>query len=127
MDVNLKRYLQKLYYIAIAFVMLIIIASCHKNETAPTPSIRPIGVDTIVKVLADIHLIEASVNIRFIEDYKKQETRNTLKSKIYKQYGITALKFKESYDYYSENPILLDSIYTEVITEITQRELKTIK
>ena len=51
-----------------------------------------------------------------------QPLTNALYTRIYKNRGITAQQFKDSYKYYEDHPELLDNIYVQVITELSKRE-----
>ena len=42
---------------------------------------------------------------------------------IYKKNNISAEIFKKSYDYYMRHPVLLDSVYSEIITKLSEKQM----
>jgi hypothetical protein len=100
---------------------MMLTGSCKHQKTEIKP-VHLIGKDTMVKVLADIHLLEASLGIKVFEEKKMDHTRNLIKEKIYGNYAVSKKQFFDSYNYYSQHSAQLDSIYTDVITEISKRQ-----
>jgi len=41
---------------------------------------------------------------------------------IYKNYGITKEDFLKSYTFYQDNPVLLNQLYDNVLSEMSKRE-----
>jgi len=122
MDVNTKILQSKIILLISCFI-LIFVAACNDSKIEKIPS-NIIGKDTMVLMLAEMHLLESSLGIRIFEDKKLMNTRNSVKTKIYKDFGISKEQFYKSYEYYSLKPMLIDSMYINVISEITERQAK---
>lgn len=78
----------------------------------------------MVDIIADMHLAEAIVvanphggdtNTQKVIDYY---------GFIYKKHNVSKENFKTSYDYYIHHPVLLDSVYSDVITKLSDKETK---
>lgn len=42
---------------------------------------------------------------------------------ILAKYGVDSALFYQSFDYYRKHPVLLDSVYAEVITKLSSKEM----
>lgn len=102
-------------------VFFITICSC-KEKIKEVPPSNLIARDTMVKLIAEMHLLESSFGIKIFDEKKITTSRNAIKSKIYKDYGISKERFFESYNYYVQQSQTIDSIYTDVISEISKRQ-----
>ncbi len=123
MDVKLK-----LTFFVILISFLLTSTACNKKTPSTVaPPHHVIAKDTLVLILADFHVLEASLTLKMLDDKTTANMRNVLKDKIYKDYNVSKERFFNSYAYYEKKPIALDSIYCEVITEITQRQSKLTK
>ena len=81
----------------------------------------------MVQILTEMHLLESSLGIRIFEEKKIVDTRNIVKSKIYEQYGVSKERFFKSYNYYTKNSTAMDTIYTDIISEISKRQAEQLK
>ena len=125
MDVKIKVQKVKLWPIALC-LLLIGLISCKEKKVEKIPS-NILGKDTMVQILTEMHLIESSLGIRIFEDKKIIHTRNVIKAKVYQQYGVSKDRFFNSYNYYSQNSAAIDTIYADVISEITKRQAQQLK
>jgi hypothetical protein len=125
MDVKFKVRSLQLWPTALFFLILMNF-SCKEKKQEKIPA-NIIGKDTMVHILAEIHLLESSLGIRIFEEQKIVATRNIVKSKIYKQYGVSKERFFSSYNYYTQNSAAIDTIYIDVISEISKRQAEQIK
>ena len=110
-------------------VILLLFASCKGKVEEPAFA-RPndlMGRDTMVLLLTEMHLLESSLGIRIFEEKKIINTRNTVKDKIYKDYGVSKERFMSSYNYYVQKSTTIDSIFTDVISEISKRQALQLK
>ena len=125
MDVKVKLQKAKLWLIVLCF-SVVSFTSCKekKQELRPT---YVIAKDTMVQILAEVHLLESSIGIRIFEEKKIVYTRNIVKSKIYEKYGVSKERFFKSYNYYTKNSESIDTIYTDVISEISKRQFELLK
>ena len=77
--------------------------------------------ETMVDVLVDIHLLEAS---QMNTGSNQSRINNTVVGYdiIFSKHGITAQEFDESFLYYRDHPKEMDELYQLVIDELTQME-----
>ncbi len=103
--------------------------------------------DKMVQVLADVHLLEAALNIRFsqtnqhtgqgpIEMMHHQDTVQPVFSldgnakyplgyyDIFKKEGVTKKQYESSMKWYCADPANLSKMYDDVIIELTKRQTK---
>jgi hypothetical protein len=99
---------------------------CKEKINEPKPA-NLIARDTMVLILAEFHLLESSFGVRIFEEKEIANSRNMLKSKIYKDYHVTKERFFDSYNYYAKQTLTIDSIYTDIISEIAKRKAQQIK
>lgn len=120
MDVKFKE--AKVHFKAIALCLLIFACiSCHQKKEVKIP-VDIIGQDTMVQILTEMHLLESSLGIKIFEEKKIVDTRNLVKSKIYEQFGVSKERFFKSYTYYTQNSAVIDTIFTDIISEISKRQ-----
>lgn len=125
MDVSIKVLRVKIIPIVVC-ATLCFISACSEPKQEPIP-LGIIAQDTMVQMLAEIHLLESSLSVRIADESSLKNTRNAIKSKIYLNFGVSKEQFYKSYKYYAEKPVLIDSIYINVISEISKRQVEQTK
>ena len=125
MDVSIKVLRVKIIPIVVC-ATLCFISACSEPKQEPIP-VGIIAQDTMVQMLTEIHLLESSLSIRIADESSLKNTRNAIKSKIYLNFGVSKEQFYKSYKYYAEKPVLIDSIYINVISEISKRQVEQTK
>ncbi|MDQ3112412.1 MAG: DUF4296 domain-containing protein [Bacteroidota bacterium] len=129
-------------------VALLFLFSCSQPE--PEAVKKPddlIPEEQMVQVIADVHLLEAALNVRTPQVVRPagpfpktlEVPRDTLIKAvivdpnapppigwydIFKKHGITKERYETSMAWYSAQPEKLNSLYDKVITELTTRQLK---
>ena len=128
MDVSLSQ--KKVNYFPLIFCLAFVFFTSCKENIQQAELSKPkdlMGRDTMVILLTEMHLLESSLGIRIFEDKKIINTRNTIKDKIYKDYGVSKERFMSSYNYYVQKSTTIDSIFTDVISEISKRQALQLK
>ncbi len=69
-------------------------------------------------LLVEIHIIEAEMGYENIPADTLKEVMMAIYAKIFDKYEITTDDFRESFKHYTENSVIMDKIYTDVIAEI---------
>jgi len=102
-------------------VLLFMLAACKEKFPAVPSDIIPMT--KMENILIDMHIVDAvaetrtmgsgATEMKFTEQYYLQ---------IYKNYGITKEEFLKSYLFYQNNPILLNKLYDDVLSEMSKRE-----
>jgi len=116
----MKRNQAKTYFtVAICFMLGVFVTGCWKKQ-APPPE-NTIHPDTMASILTEIHLAQAAVSMNVASDSIRFTTGDYL-PEIFKKHHTTQQQFDRSLRFYSGNPGLLDSIYKEVLDELSRQE-----
>ena len=85
-----------------------------------------IQVENMALILADIHLAEASMQELKTDSIRKHkdEIITAEYAKIFALHKVNYAQFKNSYAYYSDNPLLMNYIYKEVTHQLSLLESK---
>jgi Domain of unknown function (DUF4296) len=79
--------------------------------------------EKMVTILSDMHIAETMArNTIHLGDTNVQKVINYY-AIIYKKNNISELAFKKSYDYYIQHPLLLDSVYSEIINQLSEKQM----
>lgn len=110
----------KLFYKYALIALVISISACAETETKPSPFFdrKKMG-----DIITDVQLAEAKVNALVLSGDTLNKTMLAHYDFIYKKHNITEKEFKDNYNYYLENPVLLDSIYGDVLVNFAQMQL----
>jgi hypothetical protein len=101
--------------------ILLIFLSCSGNSNDELPSgVLPLPVMT--DIFTDIQLAEALVKAKPHAGDTDARTVRAYYGFIYKKYGVTDSAFMHSYDYYAHHPVLLDSVFAEVVNRLNDRQ-----
>src|SRR5579863_7648451 len=104
---------------AIGFV-LFALASCHSNNSPHVPSgiIQP---DSMVQVLTDVHIFQATLQLGYLQNDSATEVAKTFNT-LLKKHHLTEEQYNKSVKYYSYHPALLDDIYEKVLSNLSQQK-----
>ena len=104
-------------------LMLSLFFGCSKKEVKVPADVIPR--DTMIVVLAEIHLAEASIQVLNVEvkDSLKAVSFG-LYNYIFSKHKITQELFKKSFDYYRSEPAYFHAMYDEVITHLSEDQAK---
>ncbi len=81
----------------------------------------------MVTVLTDVHLMDAYISmIPYNDSVLKQQSLRYYDA-IYKKHKISRRDFDKSLEYYSKQPKVLDSMYSQVITNLNKKEKEQAK
>ena len=102
------------------FIGLAAITACVEDKQMIPEGV--LGKEKMHEVLIDVHLLEAKVEkLKKPEDsilvYAKEEYE-----KLYYLHHITEQQFQRSFQFYQDNPNLMNEMYQQMIEEMTQRE-----
>jgi hypothetical protein len=103
------------------FVAVWLLAACGGPESNMEGEYMPF--DTMVQVMADIHVIEAKTNLgnsKGLEEGKQKLYRDY--EQVFFNHGITQKKFEDSHKYYSSKPELYNSLFEKTIEELNKRQ-----
>jgi hypothetical protein len=95
------------------------IYSCKPKED-PVPA-KVIGRDTMVNLLADLHLAEAKMLVSG-KEFNSSVLKSAYLQNVLLKAKIDTARFSESFQFYATHPALFSSVYDDVITEISKRQ-----
>jgi hypothetical protein len=101
----------------LAFLCLIV---CCKSKTVKVPE-GVVVPDTMVQVLADVHIYQASTQMGFNQTSKDSSTNQGFVTML-KKHHMTEADYHTSLSYYLDHPSLLDSIYDKVLNNLSQQK-----
>ncbi len=106
-------------------IILTFMASCSDDPTKVS-SRGTIDRDKFIKILADIHTMDAVTNNpNYFRKYDANDSVD-LYSSIFDKYGVTKAEFDTTVSIYAKQPDVYMKIYDEVILELNYR-LDTLK
>lgn len=101
------------------FCGLFFLLGCEQNK-------RPEGIldeKRMVAVLSDLHIMDGYISTLDYSDSLRITGKNYYAT-IYKKHNISRNTYEKSLRYYSMQPALLDSMYTQVENIIFKKEIK---
>jgi hypothetical protein len=98
--------------------------SCSKPQEKP-----PIELDKMKLIVADLSIAEEYAKGLFPDSINNKLDKNpdslaTFYASIWKHHQIDREEFQEAFDWYKSHPLLLDSLYALVLTEITEQQVQ---
>lgn len=111
--------MQKYFYIATILSLLI---GCASTETKTPDDV--LSKSQMSDLLVEIHISDALASSQAAGsiDGINQMAMN-YRGFILKKYKVSEEKFQKSFSFYKENPVLMDSIYADVLTKLSQKEM----
>jgi hypothetical protein len=102
------------------FIFCLLSASCRNNNKIEIPK-DVLCQDTMVEVLTDIHLVKASQQLGIAMD-TADTNKITPFEYVWKKHHITEAEYKKSLDFYTRNSNVLDSIYENVLNNLSKQK-----
>lgn len=81
-----------------------------------------IAFDTMVNITLDIHLAEAWAQEQKGDTIPKDERLKQYYSEIFGIHQVSSQRYKNSYQYYTQQPVLMQELYAEVTEKLTIME-----
>jgi hypothetical protein len=98
--------------------------SCVPGEDKSTAEIpkKIIPPDSMVLILTDMQVTEAILR-EYQRTGREDEKRNEkYYSQVFEKYGLSQKRYRESIDFYEQNPELYYKIYTDIISLLTKMQ-----
>lgn len=110
---------RKTNYLLIAGIALI--TACSRQKEEIPSDIMP--QDKMIKVLSDVHYTEATIQLRNLNysDSTRKIAYGYYKE-IFQKHQITPEQFKESFDWYKKHPEIMNEMYKEVLTHLSEEQ-----
>jgi hypothetical protein len=99
------------------FVLSVLfLSACKKKQPEGI-----LGQKEMVDILSDLHIIDGySATVSYVDSVK--ELKRNFYATIYAKHHVSEAAFQKSFKYYSMQPELLDTIYTQVENIILKKE-----
>lgn len=101
-------------------VICVFVVSCGKKNAIKIPQ-DVICRDTMVDVLTDIHLVKASQQLGMAINPMDTSHTGTPFDYVWAKHHITQNEYEKSLDFYTHNPAVLDSIYENVLNNLSKQ------
>ncbi|MCX6245662.1 MAG: DUF4296 domain-containing protein [Bacteroidetes bacterium] len=106
-------------------ILICCLASCgHKKadvNLGAFPADSLISRDQMIRVMVDLHLVEAALQLERNRGGKLPELTREYFSWLYSRYHVSRKRFQANIDYYKRNPEEFSKMYEEVVKELTNR------
>ena len=103
-------------------IMLLLIACAPPKPKIPN---NLLDQHLMSDIIAEMHLADA---IASKDDVVNKDSINqravNYREFIYTKYAVTHTQFNASFDFYKQNPILMDSVYAEVVNKLSSKEME---
>ncbi|MFM2225484.1 MAG: hypothetical protein RJA07_1686 [Bacteroidota bacterium] len=102
------------------FLLLIsyLVISCHHQSPKLIADDGIIQKDTMIKLLADMHLADAAVQDLKLNTDSSKQIYKMYYQQIFNRYKTNTKQFKISLQFYTQHPDEMDMMYEKVIEEI---------
>ena len=85
-----------------------------------------LGQSEMVRVMTEVYLVEQKVSTVGVSRDSTAQMFRYMSPEIFKKLGTNDSIFRMSFDYYMENPVLMEEIYTALIDSLNLREQQMI-
>ena len=107
----------------LAMTLCILFSACGpKKKSIPIPA-NILPKEKMARVLTDIHLAQAEVNLHVLPDTTKKMPINF--QKVFEKDTISKKQYEESLTFYIDHPEVLNEVYQEVVNELSKMQGST--
>lgn len=100
-----------------------VMASCSRPKVEVPVSV--ISADSMVNILADMHLAEAAIQMRNLSGHDSLHPEAFGRYKfVLDKYKISRQTFEKSFRWYSSEPQIFSKLYDSVIVHLTEAQAK---
>lgn len=104
------------------FTGILLFSSCSLEQKEISIPDYVITQDSMIHILADVHIQEAMMNQYSQEGRHMKMNPEKQYQLIFDKYHISKERYDSSYQFYLDNPSLLNKIYENVIIELTKKQ-----
>ena len=108
------------FIIALLFICVLVSCGDKSKSVAIPPNI--LSREKMAAVLTDIHIAEAEAGSRTLPDSTSKVPVSF--EKIFEKDSISKSQYEESLSFYMDNPDLLDTVYVQVLNELSKMQGK---
>jgi Domain of unknown function (DUF4296) len=103
----------------IPFLLVLLLACKEKYPSVPKDLIQTHAME---QILADMLIADALSETRGLGGINERRFTEQYYATIFKNHGVTRELFVKSYHFYEDNPVLLNTVYDSVLSDISKRE-----
>lgn len=111
--------MKRIHCLLLTACCLLLVSCEEKEETVVIPA-NVLSKERMTKLITDIHIAEAEVNAGTLPDSTSKVPISF--QKIFDKDSVTKQQYEESLTFYLEHPVLLDSIYTQVLNDMSKMQ-----
>ncbi|HQV50965.1 MAG: DUF4296 domain-containing protein [Flavobacteriales bacterium] len=101
-------------------LLVALLFACGTKKAQPPADLLPR--EKFVSVLLEAQLIEARMNHELTVSHMGEVPSDEYYAELFAEQGTTKEQFQATFDHYSEHPNEMESIYEEIITELSKRK-----
>jgi len=98
----------------------VLILSCGEEKKSIAIPENILSKEKMAQVITDIHLAEAQASLRSLPDTTSKGSISF--QKIFDKDSISKQQYEESLSFYIEHPEMLDSVYAQVLNELSKMQ-----
>lgn len=95
--------------------ILLMLHACSDDNYRPE-----VDQETMTEILTQIHLADGWVDLKGGSLTRRKDMRNDLYDEILDQYDLDRETFYRSYQYYTDRPFVLDSMYAKIVADLEE-------
>lgn len=94
-------------------------------KSAPDLPKDAIDVETMSKIIADIHLTEAKMSRLSFQDFDSTKVVfKHFEEKVFAKYKVDTVQYRKSYEFYAANPEYMTAIYDKAVKILEKKKEK---
>jgi hypothetical protein len=111
----MKKFRFKEWFFVLVYACYLVSCTSDKPKSILSES-------EMIKIISEIHLAESKVANAYMSVDSSRMFYTALEKEIFDKHKITTQDFKTNYDFYLNNPILMDKIYAAVVDTLSIKE-----
>ena len=109
------------------FLTLSLFLACSKEKPAEKVPPEIISFDSMITVMADMHLAETRMLMGGLSDSAAKAKQASHYKFVFEKNKIDNIRFKNSFEYYNSRISLMNNLYEKVIHELSKRQAEVEK
>ena len=102
----------------------VVLFSCESKKEKPENILSDIK---MASVMVDMQIIESALERKVTVDTMYTYTSHELYGKVFQKHGVTEDNFKQSFDYYKQDPAVLENIFDLTIAKLSKLQAEAVK
>lgn len=107
---------------SILFIGVLFFSSCSLEQKEISIPDYVITQDSMVQILTDVYIQETMINLYNQQGQHMKMNPEKQYQLLFNKYNISKERYDSSYQFYLDNPALLNKIYENVIIELTKKQ-----